>query len=50
MVKTAIVQMVRNFEISVNEKTGPKLETAVFTKHTLWKYKNKILLDFKRIE
>lgn len=49
LIKTAIVEIMKNHEISINEKTGPKLEHVAFSKHVVWHYKNKIWLDFKRI-
>lgn len=45
----ALIKIVSNFEISINEKTGEPLKSVLFSRNLLWKYENKIWLNFKKI-
>lgn len=50
LVKAVVVQILLKYEVSVNEKTGPKLEPVIFRKHLTSAYKNTIWFDFKKLE
>lgn len=48
VIKTLVIEVMRNYDVKVNAKTGPKLEKVVFTKHIFLKYKNTIWLEFRK--
>lgn len=47
--KLAVIQIIRNYKLSVNEKTGPALKIDNVTRHVLLQFKNTIWLDFEPI-
>lgn len=47
--KLSIINIIKQFKLSVNEKTGPKLEIDNVTRHVLLQFKNTIWLNFEDI-
>lgn len=48
--KLVIVQIIKNFKLTVNERTGPALEVDNVTRHVLLQHKNTIWLNFEEIK
>lgn len=46
LMKILTVEMMKQYRMKLNPKTGDKLINMVFTKHLLYKYKNTILIEF----
>lgn len=46
--KVAVVDILRNFDIKLNPRTGPKLNVDNVTKQLVLHYRNTIWIDFKK--